>query len=157
MPVPPPRPPDTLTPLTAEQLMWLRLNAYLPVLFALVTVCFLSVGLSLIYWRLGAAWPVKIFVGVGGLLLIGVVVAVSLHVRNNWRDAALGHAYIRRALLRRKHHTTQRTRVHYLEFADMRPLIVTKEVYDSVTEQQNYRVTYSPHTRRGWSVDQRLT
>lgn len=137
--------------------MWLRLNAYLPVLFALAMVGFLTIPLILIYRRLGHALPVKIFVGLAGLLLVAVVVAVVLHVRNNWRDAALGHAYVRRALLRRKHHTTQRTPVYYLEFADMRPLIVMKEVYDSVSEQHPYRVTYSPHTRRGWSVDQRLT
>ena len=157
MPLSPPRPPDTLTPLNAEQLMWFRLNAYMPVIFTLVMELLLSTGLALIYWRLGRAWPVKIFVGVGVLLLIAVTIAVAMHVRNNWRDAALGHAYVRRALLRRKHHTTQRTRVYYLEFADMKPLTVTKEVYDSVAEQQTYRVIYSPHTRRGWSVDQRLT
>jgi hypothetical protein len=157
MPVPPPsRSPDTLTPLDGQQLMWLRLNAYLPVIFALVIVLFLAAALSLVYWRLGSALPVKIFVGIGALLLVAVTVATAMHVANNWRDAALGHAYVRRALLQRKRETTQRTRTYYLEFADMKPLIVMKEVYDSVTEHQTYRVTYSPHTRRGWSVDQRL-
>jgi hypothetical protein len=150
-------PADATAPLTAEQLMWFRVNTFLPVVFTVPMVIFFGAALWFVYRRLGAAMPVKIFTGIGAALLVAVAGGVVLHVRNNRRDMLLGCAYVRRASLRRKYHTSQRSRVFYLEFDSMPAVIVSKEIYDAVSEHQTYRVTYSPHTRRGWLVDQRLS
>lgn len=140
-------------PLTPEQLNWLRVNTILPILILLPILA----GVVLMLFCVGGRFLnqpfVRGFALIVGLLLLGVGVAVVLHVRSHGADARAGVAQVRTAQLVRKRMTSQSPRVFYAEFEQIGSIKVMYELYQPLIEGQTYRVTYSPQTRRGWSVE----
>lgn len=129
------------------------MNTILPPLFAVPIVCILGVVLALIYSRFGASMPAKIFVGIGGLLLVGMVIAVVMHVRNNSSDLRRGVADVVTARLTGKRETGRSPKTLYADFDGTGSLIAPSDVYAAMEIGRTYRIAYSPRTRRLWSAD----
>lgn len=155
--VTPAGPPDgaATVPLTVEQLNWLRVNAFLPPIFALAMIGGLAVLFSCFFGQFLDRPFVKGFVIVAGLVLLGVFAAVALHVRNNWADLRMGVAQVRVARLANKRASSgsRGGYTYYAEFEQVGSVIVMHDIYEPLVVGQIYRVTYSPHTRKGWRVD----
>ena len=100
-------------PLSAEQHAWLRANVFMP---AAMLLGLLIVGLGLGACLVGpfATTPFVPFfaMGVGALILIAGIL-VGRYVRQHYGDMRLGVAYVRDAVLVRKHSTTQSPRAFF--------------------------------------------
>jgi hypothetical protein len=140
-------------PLTPEQRNWLKTNTYLPVIFLGVTLLILGSMFACLF--VGFAGN-PIFIGfsiVAGLIVLAVIAATGLHIYNNAMDLKDGVAQVRTAKLIRKHETSRAPRTFYVEFEDLGSVIVMYEVYEKLQDGNSYRVVYSPHTKRGWSIE----
>lgn len=139
--------------LTVEQRNWLRANMLLPTLFlALLLGGIMALGVCVI----GSALThpvVRIGALVAAALMMGVVGISVVHVRNHAADARLGVAQVRLARLTRKHESGQSPRTFYAELEGVGTVIVMHELYEQLEEGVRYRVTFSPHTRRGWAME----
>lgn len=150
----PPSAPEAMTvPLTAEQLSWLKTNTILPILVLLPILAGVVLMAVCVGGRFINSPFVKGFAVIAGLLLLGGAVVVALHVRSHRADARAGVAQVRVAQLLRKRMTSQSPRVFYAEFEQIGSLNVMHELYQQLVEGQRYRVTYSPQTRRAWSIE----
>jgi hypothetical protein len=150
--------PATTVPLTAEQQAWLRTNTILPVMMLVLMLLVLAaLGICVVGPLLGHPL-VRIFAIVAALLALAVVVAVALHIRSHRADLRMGAAQVRVARLAQKRDSGHSPRTFYAGFEQIGSVIVQYEVYQTLNVGSLYRVVYSPHTRRGWVVDEpRLT
>lgn len=140
-------------PLTSEQRTGLMVNSVLPVVITFGSVAGMALVASCILPRfINAPFIVPFFLCVAGLE-VAILAVVGRHVRQHYADLRLGVAYVRTAELIEKRATTQSPRTFSAEFADIGVLSVFYDVYEPLTIGQRYRVTYSPHTKRGWSVE----
>jgi membrane protein implicated in regulation of membrane protease activity len=140
-------------PLTPEQRMWLRANSVLPVVSLLGVAGVAAVVGSCIISRFITAPLVALFALVVGALLLVLLVVVGRYAYQHYAALRLGVVYVSSAELIQKRATTQSPRSFSAEFKDLGVLTVMHEVYQSLDVGQRYRVTYSPHIRRGWSVE----
>lgn len=141
------------TPLTLEQRNWLKTNTFLPIIFLGVTLAILA-GMFACLSVGFAGNPVFIgFTVVAGILVLAVLAATGLHIYNHAMDLKEGVAQVRTAKLIRKHETSRAPRTFYAEFEDVGTVIVMYEIYEKLQDGNMYRVVYSPHTKRGWSVE----
>ncbi|HYF63436.1 MAG TPA: hypothetical protein VD886_11520 [Herpetosiphonaceae bacterium] len=142
-------------PLTIEQINWLRVNAFGPPIFALAIIGGVALMFSCFFGQLLDRPFVKAFAIVAGLLLLGVLAAVALHVRNTWADLRAGVAQVRVARLADKRASAGSSggRTYYAEFEEVGSVIVMHDIYEPLVVGRLYQVTYSPHTRKGWRVD----
>lgn len=140
-------------PLTDEQRMWLKVNTTLPILTLLLVMGGMLLILSCFWGGFLDSPFVKGFWALVGLLLVAVCVMVAIHVRSHRADARAGVAQVRVARLIRKWATSQSPRVLYAEFEQIGSLKLMPDVYQQVVEGTQYRVTYSPHTRRVWTAE----
>lgn len=143
----------TTVPLTMEQRNWLRANMVLPLVFlALLLGGIMALGACVIGPVLTHP-VVRLGAGVAAALMMGVVGISVMHVRSHWADARLGVAQVRVARLVRKHETGQSPRTFYAELEGIGTVIVMHDLYERLEEGGRYRVTFSPHTRRGWAME----
>ncbi|MFN8411361.1 MAG: hypothetical protein U0Z26_03135 [Anaerolineales bacterium] len=141
-------------PLTPEQQNWLRTNTYLPVIVLAIVLLFL-VGIFICLFVGLAGNPFFIgFTILAGILLLAVTAAVGLHIYNHAMDLKDGVAQICTAKLIRKHETSRAPRTFYAEFEEVGSVTVTYEDYEKLENSKLYRVTYSPHTKRGWKIEE---
>ena len=109
--------PALTAPLTIEQTNWLRVNAIMPPIFALLTIGGM-IGLFSCFFGQFLDRPfAKLFAGLGGLLMLVMLVAMALHVRNNWADLRMGVAQVRVARLVSKR-TSSGSRGGYTYYAE---------------------------------------
>jgi hypothetical protein len=142
------------TPLTVEQRNWLKTNTFLPVIFLGVTLTILA-GMFACLSAGFAGNPIFIgFTVIAGILVLAVLAATGLHIYNHAMDLKDGAAQVRTAKLIRKHETSRAPRTFYAEFEDLGTVIVMYEIYEKLQDGNTYRVVYSPHTKRGWSIDE---
>ena len=140
-------------PLTIEQRNWLRANVVLPLVAVWgalgVMVLFFSCffGGALVY-TIG-----KVFAVVLALLAAGLLAATWLHVRGNLRDLRLGVAQVSTARLLSRTSTGHSPRSFYLELEGVGSVTVMADQYEGLVDGGLYRVTYSPHTRKGWTIE----
>ena len=140
-------------PLTSEQRNGLMVNSVMPVVIMFGSVAGVALVASCILPRfINAPFVVPFFLCVAVLFLVMLAVG-GRHVIQHYADLRLGVSYVRTAELIEKRATTQSPRTFSAEFADIGALSVFYDVYQSLTIGQRYRVTYSPHTKRGWSVE----
>ena len=141
------------TPLTVEQRNWLKTNTFLPVIFLVITLMVLA-GIFTCLFVGFAGNPIFIgFTVIAGILVLAVLAATGLHIYNNAMDLKAGVAQVRTAKLIRKHETSRAPRTFYAEFEDIGTVIIMYEIYEKLQDGNMYRVVYSPHTRKGWSVE----
>ncbi|HEY0736116.1 MAG TPA: hypothetical protein VGD69_14470, partial [Herpetosiphonaceae bacterium] len=140
-------------PLTSEQRMWLRANSVLPVASLLGVIGVAVVLGSCIISRFIGAPFVALLVLVAAALFLVMLVVVGRYAYQHYADLRLGVAYVSSAELLQKRATTQSPRSFSAEFKDIGTLTIMYEVYQALDVGQQYRITYSPHTRRGWSVE----
>lgn len=141
-------------PLTLEQRNWLKTNTFLPVIFLGVTLATLAGIFSCMFVGF-AGNPIFIgFTVIAGILVLATIVATGLHIYNNAMDLKDGVAQVRTAKLIRKHETSRAPRTFYAELEDVGTVIIMYEIYEKLQEGNMYRVVYSPHTRRGWLVEE---
>lgn len=141
-------------PLTVEQINWLRVNAIMPPIFALAIIGGIVLLFSCFFGQFLDRPFVKGFAVIAGLLLLGVLAAVALHVRNTWADLRMGVAQVRVARLanKRASASSRGGYTYYAEFEQIGSLIVMHDIYEPLVVGQFYQVAYSPHTRKGWRV-----
>lgn len=140
-------------PLTVEQQNWLKTNTYLPVITLAVMLGILA-GIFACLMAGFAGNPVfTIFAIIAGLLVLAVLAATGIHIYNNAMDLRDGVAQVRRAKLIRKHETSRAPRTFYAEFEDTGTVIVMYDIYEKLESGNVYQVTYSPRTKKGWSVE----
>ncbi|HEX2832406.1 MAG TPA: hypothetical protein VHW00_05285 [Thermoanaerobaculia bacterium] len=139
-------------PLTDEQRMWLRANALLPTVFLLATLLLLAGMVALIAGPILPHPLGRIFVAVVALLLVGVCIAVAIHVRNNRADLRRGTASVARARLQRKERSGRAPYTFYAVFDGVGRVIVMGDVYERLVEGRTFEVTFSPRTRKAWSI-----
>lgn len=141
------------THLTPEQRNWLKTNTFLPVIFLGITLAILAVMFVCLFAGF-AGNPIFIgFTILAGLIVLTVIAATGLHIYNNAMDLKDGVAQVRTAKLIRKHETSHAPRTFYAEFEEIDTVIVMYEIYEKLEDGNVYRVVYSPHTKRGWSVE----
>jgi hypothetical protein len=139
-------------PLTTEQRNWLRANTILPTVFLAATLVLLGGMFVLIFAPVLSHPAVKIFAGIAALLLVAACMAVALHIRNNRADLRRGTTTVARARLQRKHRTSRAPYTFYAVFEGIGQVIVMGETYERLAEGETFEVTFSPHTRKAWSV-----
>jgi hypothetical protein len=143
------------TPLTIEQKNWLRTNTFLPVIM-LAVMLLIIIGIFACIFTGMAGNPIFIgFAVLVGILIMAVLVATGLHIYNNAMDLKDGVAQVRTAKLMRKHETSRAPRTFYAEFQDIGDVIIMYDIYEKLEIGNLYQVTYSPRTKRGWSVEPR--
>ena len=150
------RPPssDRTAPLTLEQTNWLRVNVFMAPLIALLAFGGVTALFSCFFGQFLDQPFVKLFAVAGGLLLLATSVALVLHVRNHWADLRMGVAQVRVGRLVKKWATSQSANAtFYAEFEGFGRIILMHALYEPLVIGQVYEVTYSPHTRRGWSIE----
>lgn len=139
--------------LTPEQQNWLKTNTFLPVIFLAVTLAILA-GIFACLFTGFAGNPIFIgFTVIAGILVLAVLAATGLHIYNNAMDLKAGVAQVRTAKLIRKYETSRAPRTFYAEFEDVGTVIIMHEIYEKLQDGNVYRVVYSPHTKKGWSVE----
>lgn len=139
--------------LTSEQRMWLRANSVLPVVSLLGVIGVAVLLSSCIISRFIGAPFVALFGLIVAALFLVMLVVVARYAYQHYADLRLGVAYVSSTELIQKRATAQSPRAFSAEFKDIGVLTVMYEVYQSLDVGQQYQVTYSPHTRRGWSVE----
>lgn len=140
-------------PLTSEQRNWLKTNTFLPVIFLGITLAILASIFACLFAGF-AGNPIFIgFTVIAGILVLAVLAATGLHIYNNAMDLKAGVAQVRTAKLIRKHETSRAPRTFYAEFEDVGTVIIMYEIYEKLHDGNTYRVVYSPHTKKGWSVE----
>ncbi|HEY0605469.1 MAG TPA: hypothetical protein VGD58_21285 [Herpetosiphonaceae bacterium] len=140
-------------PLTSEQRVWLRANSVLPVVSLLGVLGAAGLLGSCIFSRfIGAPFVALLALAVAALFLV-MLVGVGRYAYQHYADLRLGVAYVRSAELLQKRATTQSPRSFSAEFKDIGVITIMYDVYQTLDVGQQYRVTYSPHTRRGWFVE----
>ncbi len=141
-------------PLTIEQQNGLRMRAMMMVALAvailvvssLIFACLLAAGG-------GNSGLLIAFVALGGLVVLAVVVALGIIAFRSWQDLGDGVAQVRALRLKRTYESARAPKNYYAEFDDFGSVLVVKEVYEQLQPGQVYVVTFSPRTRRGWSVE----
>jgi hypothetical protein len=139
--------------LTPEQRAWLWTNSVLPVVSLLGVIGGVGLLGSCIINRFITAPFVMLLLLTVGVLLLVMIVLVGRYAYQHYADIRLGVAYVYNAGLVQKRATTQSPRTFTAEFQDIGVISVAYEVYQSLVVGQKYRVTYSPHTKRGWSTE----
>jgi hypothetical protein len=140
-------------PLTPEQRNWLKTNTYLPVIFLGVTLLIMGSIFACLFVEFAGN---PIFIGfsiLAGLIVLAVITATVLHIYNNTMDLKAGGAQVRIAKLIRKHETSRAPRTFYAEFEEIGTVIIMYEIYEKLQDGNMYRVVYSPHTKKGWSIE----
>jgi hypothetical protein len=141
-------------PLTPEQRQMLRLNTILPTLVAIPIVLVLAGVLASIASSRAFGHPaVKAFVGCAALLLAGIVIAGAMHVRNHLLDYRAGVAAVCFERLISKRETGRAPKTFYATFERTGDVILMHDAWLPLEPGRAYRVTFSPRTRRGWSVE----
>jgi hypothetical protein len=143
----------TTIPLTDEQRTALKLNTTLPILILVPTLGVVLLMASCVLGRFLDSPFVKGFAAIAGVLLLVVIAFVAIHVRSHRADLRAGVTQVRVARLIRKRATSQSPRSFYAEFEQIGSVTVMYDLYQRLVEGDLYRVTYSQHTRRGWSID----
>jgi hypothetical protein len=141
-------------PLTLEQRNWLKTNTFLPVIFLAVMLAILVSMFACLFVGFAGNPIFIVFAIIAGLLVIAVSVATGIHIYNNAMDLKDGVAQVRTAKLIRKHETSRAPRTFYAEFEGVGTVIVMYDVYEKLESGNAYRVVYSSHTKRGWSVEE---
>jgi hypothetical protein len=142
-------------PLTNDQRMWLRLNVILPTsLMAIVLMLF--TGLFLVFFRSLPSHPmIRGLSWAAAALLVLVLLGVAYHVRNNRLDLARGTASVAIVRLLRKTTGNGSRHTFHAHFDSIGRVVVGMDQYERLTENETYRVTFSPRTRKGWEVASR--
>lgn len=143
-------------PLTAEQRNWLRVNTILPTLFIIPIILVVGGALFFIYRRFPESLAVTVFTGAGALLLFIVSIFVGMHVSNNLRDLRGGVSNVAVARLLKKSESARSPKSFFAMFQGVGMVTVMHDIYSTLVEDRSYRVTYTPHTKRGWRVERML-
>lgn len=150
MPFAPPLP--SSRPLSIEEINALRVNVVMPVV---VIGAIMLVTIAMVLMIVVPLWEapfVKGFVAVAALLLIAMVIAVGMHIRNHLGDLRDGVAQIRTGRLTAKRQTGRAPYTFYATIDGTGEVIVWGADYQKMTEGAAYTVAFSPRTRRTWSV-----
>jgi hypothetical protein len=145
---------DTIVPLTDEQRRMLRLNRILPVMVIAPMMLFAGTFLVLLSRSRVFGHPlVKAMILLMTLMLLAVIGAVFVHVRNHARDLRRGTAESRARRLIAKKESGRSPKSFQAEFEDLGNLLVMYDTYLGIVPGGTYRVIFSPATRRAWSVE----
>jgi hypothetical protein len=139
--------------LTQEETNGLRVNMVMPVaVIAAIGVVALIMTIAIVVPN----WDrplIKWFFGMAAVLLIAVAIAVWVHVRNNAGDLRDGVAQVRTGRVLSKRRTGRAPYTFYATIDGTGELIVWGADYEKMIEQQAYTVSFSPRTRRVWTVE----
>ncbi|MFC1466900.1 MAG: hypothetical protein ACFLMY_18860 [Candidatus Brachytrichaceae bacterium NZ_4S206] len=142
-------------PLTAEQINWLRVNAYLPPLVLLGTL-FVCVASSTCLLVTFPETPFLIgFVAAAGILALAAAALTLLYAYRNYMDLRDGVAQVRTARLigKRRRKSARNMPRYYLRFEGLDELETLPETFDRLSEGSAYTVIYSPRVRRCWDAE----
>lgn len=144
-------------PLTAEQINWLRVNAYLPPLVLLGTL-FVCIASSTCLLTTFPETPFLIgFVAAAGVLAVATAALTLLYAYRNYMDLRDGVAQVRAARLigKRRRKTARNMPRYYLRFEGLDEMETLPETYEKLSEGNIYTVIYSPRVRRCWDAEAR--
>ena len=142
-------------PFTKEQKGWHIMNAIVPVIglgiifFAMQTFSSMSSGFigNTGFSQFPSLW--WLFMGIA-------VIFIGISFYKNILDLLGGEAQVHTARMIRKYRSGSRrsARTYYVEFEQIGKVNVRFGLYQPLTEGGIYKVTYSPNTKRGWSIEQ---
>jgi len=139
-------------PLTVEQSNRLRVNSLLPVGVTLTIVVPFSLVLGAIFVTFPNIPILRMFSLVGIVLLLLVLLAVTLHIRNNLLDLKDGVCQIITEKLTQKRETGRAPKSFYGDFEQTGSLVLAANVYQQLEVGVTYQVSFSPRTRLAWDV-----
>lgn len=144
-------------PLTAEQINWLRVNAYLPPLVLLGTL-FVCGASSICMLTAFPETPFLIgFVAAAGVLALAITALTLLYAYRNYLDLRDGVAQVRAARLigKQRRKSARNMPRYYLRFEGLDELETLPETFDRLSEGDACTVIYSPRVRRCWDAEAR--
>lgn len=144
---------QTSRPLTIEETNALRVNVLMPTAVIGVIGLVAVIMFALIVLPMWERPLIKWFAGAVGLLMLAMVIAVWMHVRNNLGDLRDGVVQLKSGRLTSKRHTGRSPYTFYATLEGVGEVIVWGADYEKMTEQSSYRVALSPRTRRAWTVE----
>lgn len=142
----------TSRPLDQSEINALRVNVVMPTAVIAIILLVALVMFGLIVLPMWNSPFVKWFVGAVGLLFAAMLVAVTMHVRNNLGDLRDGVAQIRTGKVAAKRQTGRAPYTFYVTIEGTGELIVWGADYEKMAQGDTYTVAFSPRTRRVWTV-----
>lgn len=151
-------PDGSTVPLTAAQQQSLRVMQWMPtVIAAVVGAGFCLIGSCVtLTWRGNAVVP-WVAGSVILLVVLGMLAAMSLHIRNVRADLASGVAQVRVDRLvrtRRKRSGGETVSYsYYAEFERDGSVIIDRAQYEQLQPGLRYRAVVSPRVNRAWTIE----
>ena len=147
-----PLPPVTTVPLTGGQKTQLLLAGLLPILIPGGFVVFFLAGFRGVSMRGLDSLPVIFIVA-----MVALVTFLVYQALKSLRDFASGVALLQTARLTKTSFTRNKNNVtHYGEFAQLGKFRISRTDYNAARPGMLYRLTYSPTTKRVWTMQPEL-